>query len=216
MFTGIIEEIGTLKSIRKAAHSAVLEINADLVLNQTRIGDSISVNGVCLTVTGISGTSFAADAMPETMNRSNLYLLKSNDRVNLERALLPTSRLGGHFVSGHIDGTGLIESFREDENAIWITISAESSLLRYIIEKGSVALDGISLTVASVSETDFTVSVIPHTRNQTTLCSKRIREKVNIECDLIGKYIEKLMKPESNLPPSGGLTMEKLKENGFF
>ena len=219
MFTGIIEEIGKLKSVRRGNRSAVLEIEADKVLAGTRIGDSISINGVCLTVTTLGPTSFTADVMPETFDRSNLGSLHSGNPLNLERALRLGDRMGGHIVSGHIDGAGSILNFKEDENAIWITIKAEPSILRYIVEKGSVAIDGISLTVASVDEATFKVSVIPHTRHETTLCTKVPGNKVNLECDIVAKYIDRFSgfgKQTSAETSSSKISMNFLKENGYF
>lgn len=219
MFTGIIEEIGKLKSVRRGHRSAALEIGAVKVLTGTHIGDSISVNGVCLTVTTLGPTSFTADVMPETLDRSNLGSLHSGNPLNLERALRLGDRFGGHIVSGHIDGEGTIVNFKEDENAIWITIEAEPSILRYIVEKGSVAIDGISLTVASVDGGTFKVSVIPHTRHETTLCSKLPGNKVNLECDIVAKYIERFSgfgKQTSAETTSSKISMSFLKENGYF
>ncbi|MDP4290375.1 MAG: riboflavin synthase [Bacteroidota bacterium] len=219
MFTGIIEEIGNLKSIRHGHNAAMLEIKAAKVLTGTRIGDSISVNGVCLTVTSLGPASFIADAMPETLHRSNLGALHAGNPLNLERALRLGDRFGGHIVSGHIDGTGTILNFKEDENAIWITIEAQPSILRYIVEKGSIAIDGISLTVANVEDNIFKVSIIPHTRNETTLCGKASGSKVNLECDIVAKYIERFSgfdKQSSAESASAKLSMSFLKENGFF
>lgn len=212
MFTGIIEEIGKIKSVSRGSRSVVLEVAADKVLEDTRIGDSIATNGVCLTVTAIRDGAFLADVMPETMYRSNLGGLRPGDRVNLERALCLNSRLGGHLVAGHIDGTGKITDQKKDDNAIWITITAGPEILRYIIAKGSVAVDGVSLTVADVNEQEFKVSVIPHTQAETTLTSKRIGETVNLENDMIAKYVEKLMNPGQE---GKGLTLEFLREQGF-
>lgn len=210
MFTGIIEEIGKVKAVRRASRSIVLEIAARKVLEGTRVGDSIATNGVCLTVTALGEDGFAADVMPETMQRSGLGDLKPGDRVNLERALCLNSRIGGHIVAGHVDGTGRITGKEQDENAVWITISAGPEILRYVIEKGSVAIDGVSLTVAYVGEAVFKVSVIPHTQEETTLISRKVGERVNIENDMIAKYVEKLVKPGKQ-----GLTLEMLMENGF-
>ena len=219
MFTGIIEEIGKLKSIKRGHRSAALEIGAAKILTGTRIGDSISVNGVCLTVTTLGPTSFTADAMPETLDRSNLGNLRSGNPLNLERALRLGDRFGGHIVSGHIDGEGTLVNFKEDENAIWITVKAEPSILRYIVEKGSVAIDGISLTVASVDGGAFKVSVIPHTRHETTLCTKVPGNKVNLECDIVAKYIERFSgfgKQSAADTASSKISMNFLKENGYF
>lgn len=210
MFTGIIEEIGKIKNIRRGGKSIVLEIEARKVLEDTRVGDSIATNGVCLTVTSLENAGFAADVMPETMSRSSLGGLKPGDRVNLERALCLNGRLGGHLVSGHIDGTGRITAREQDENAIWITVSVSPGILRYIIEKGSVTIDGVSLTVAYVDEVVFRVSVIPHTQDQTTLTAKRIGDIVNLENDMIAKYVEKLIQPEK-----GGMDLAFLQANGF-
>ena len=219
MFTGIIEEIGTLKSVRRGHSSAALEIGAAKVLTGTRIGDSISVNGVCLTVTTLGPNFFTADVMPETLSRSNLGSLRPGNPLNLERSLRLGDRFGGHIVSGHIDGEGTILNFKEDENAIWITIEAELSVLHYIVEKGSVAVDGISLTIASVDEKSFKVSLIPHTRHETTLCNKLTGNKVNLECDIVAKYIERFSgfgKQTSAETSSSKISMSFLKENGYF
>lgn len=212
MFTGIIEEKGIIKNIRKNPTSAVITIQAEKVLEGTKIGDSIAVNGVCLTVTSMGKDFFTADIMHETLRRSSLSAATGGSLVNLERALQVGARFGGHIVAGHIDGTGKILGIRDDDNAVWYRISADSKLLRYIIEKGSVAIDGISLTVAEVRTDSFSVSVIPHTRANTTLSRKRVGDVVNIENDCIGKYVEKLM-PEKS---SGGVSREVLLRNGFL
>ena len=193
MFTGIIEETGTVTAIRKGAHSAVLTIQARKILTDIHLGDSIAVNGVCLTVTAYNQSGFSADVMHETLQRTALGQLHSGAEVNLERAMAANGRFGGHIVSGHIDGTGVIQNIRQDDNAIWYTISAAPSVLRYIVEKGSVAIDGISLTVAAVTEDSFSVSIIPHTAAQTTLSAQTKGNIVNLETDCIGKYVEKLL-----------------------
>ena len=193
MFTGLIEEVGTIQSVRHGARSCVLTIGCRTVLEGSQIGDSIAVNGVCLTVTSMGGSYYTADVMAETMNRSSLGQLSTGAKVNLERAMPANGRFGGHIVSGHIDGTGTVQSIEPDDNAVWYTIAAKADLLRYIVEKGSITIDGISLTVASVSDASFTVSVIPHTREQTTLASKGVGDKVNMENDVIGKYVERLL-----------------------
>lgn len=196
MFTGIIEEVGTVKSIQKGAVSSFIQINADTVLNDAHIGDSIAVNGVCLTVTDLTGNSFQADVMNETLSRSSLGSLKNGSPVNLERAMSAQGRFGGHIVSGHIDGTGVISSVKQDGIALWYTINTDSEILRYIVEKGSIAIDGISLTVAKVTANDFSVSIIPHTAAQTVLNSKKTGDTVNLENDIIGKYVEKFLNPD--------------------
>lgn len=192
MFTGIVEECGTVLGVLKNGVSGSLQIQASTVLEGTKTGDSIAVNGVCLTVTKLTKSSFTADVMAETFRRTNLGSLGKNSRVNLERAMAADGRFGGHIVSGHIDGTGVISRIKEEGNAVWIYISAPQSVLNLIVEKGSVAVDGISLTVAAVSDKEFAVSVIPHTRENTALSGKKTGAVVNLENDIIGKYVQKL------------------------
>lgn len=218
MFTGIVEEIGVIKGIKKGDKSSKLLIKANKVLNKTNIGDSIATNGVCLTVTDLSGDSFEADVMAETLRISNLGSLKIGSEVNLERALSLDKRLGGHIVSGHIDGTGIITSFVKEDNAIWVTVKASMDILKYIVYKGSITIDGISLTIAYVDNSCFKVSIIPHTANETTLVNKKIGKTVNLECDLIGKYVEKLL--GLNIDTKGNykssISEEFLRNNGFL
>lgn len=209
MFTGIIEETGVVRAVRRGPKSAVLTVAAETVLAHTRVGDSIATNGVCLTVTDLQGGCFAADVMNETLRRSSLGALTPGSRVNLERAMPASGRFGGHIVSGHIDGTGTIAAVRQDGIAVWYTIRTQPALLRYIVEKGSIAIDGISLTVAEVAPDRFSVSVIPHTARVTSLGEKRRGAAVNLETDIIGKYVEKL------LPGGSGVTREFLAQNGF-
>lgn len=216
MFTGIVEEMGQIRSIVRGASSAVLSIEANLILEDLKIGDSVAVNGVCLTATSIGAGGFTADVMHETLNRSSLGALQKGSHVNLERAMLANGRFGGHIVSGHIDGTGTIGSIQKDDNALWYTILADAKLLRYIVEKGSVTIDGISLTVADVQSDRFAVSLIPHTAKVTVLGEKRTGDIVNLETDIIGKYVEKLLKlAEEDTKQKSGITMEFLAENGF-
>ena len=219
MFTGLSEETGTLQSLSRGSASCVLTVGCREVLENTKIGDSITVNGVCLTVTSLGNNYFTADAMPETLNRSSLGELRSGSLVNLERAMPADGRFGGHIVSGHIDGTGTIEQILPDANAVWYTVSAPAQILRYIVEKGSITIDGISLTVAYVDEKVFKVSIIPHTQKVTALHEKHIGSIVNLECDIIGKYVEKLLTPyttEKEADTSGGgLTEEFLRSHGF-
>ncbi|MCX6282828.1 MAG: riboflavin synthase [Bacteroidetes bacterium] len=191
MFTGIIEEVGIVRSITKGAKSVSMLISADVVASDLRLGDSVNTNGTCLTVTGVSLNSFTVDVMPETMRKTNLGSLKAGSNVNLERALLLSSRLGGHLVSGHIDGTGLISKIKKEDNAVWITLQASPDILRYLIPRGSVSLDGISLTVVHADEVSFEVSLIPHSMAVTTLRDKKPGDTLNIECDMVAKYIEK-------------------------
>jgi len=215
MFTGIIEEVGTVESVAKGAKSSRVRIKAKEVLKGTKIGDSICTSGVCLTVASLQNESFEADIMAETMRRSKLSGLNPGSRVNLERAMELGGRLGGHLVSGHIDGTGTIRSMTKEDNAVWVRISADASLLRYIVEKGSITIDGISLTVAEVDQDSFKVSVIPHTGSETTLLNQKTGDPVNLECDVIGKYVEKLIAP-ANRNSVEGVNENFLKENGFF
>ena len=215
MFTGIVEEIGQIRRIEKGSQSAVLHIGASKITADLNLGDSVAVNGVCLTVVDFDKTGFAADVMHETLNRTNLGKLKSGSAVNLERAMAANGRFGGHIVSGHVDGVGRITDITRDDNAIWYTISAEPAVLRYIVEKGSIAIDGISLTVARVTDKDFAISAIPHTVKVTILGQKQAGDTVNLENDIIGKYVEKLMTPAQEEKPQSKLTLEFLAENGF-
>ena len=212
MFTGIIEEIGTVRRIEHGAKGARLTIQAKTVLEDTRIGDSIATNGVCLTVVSMTGDSFSADVMAESLRRSSLGTLQGGSPVNLVRAMAANGRFGGHIVSGHIDGTGTIASQKREDNAVWVKIKTPAPLLRYIVEKGSIAIDGVSLTVAAVTDTDFSVSIIPHTGAQTILLGKKPGDPVNLECDVIGKYVEKLTAPHK----TGGISTNFLAENGFL
>ena len=214
MFTGIVEEIGTIKQSERRVHSAVITVKARTVLGGICIGDSIAVNGVCLTVVGYTDDQFFADIMHETLERSSLQTAKSGDTVNLERAMPADGRFGGHFVAGHVDGIGIITAIERDDTAVWYTLRTEPSVLRYIVEKGSIAMDGISLTVAKVDETCFSVSLIPHTVGYTTLGSKRVGDSMNLENDVIGKYVEKLLLPQET-PKKSAITKEFLLQNGF-
>lgn len=217
MFTGIIEEIGTVRRIERGAAGARLTIAAKTVLEGTKLGDSIATNGVCLTVVSMTADSFSADVMAESLRRSSLGALQSGSPVNLERAMPMNGRFGGHIVSGHIDGTGTIASQKREDNAVWVTVNTSASLLRYIVEKGSIAIDGVSLTVAAVDQTGFSVSIIPHTGAQTILLDKKPGETVNLECDVIGKYVEKLLAPyaPAEKSTSSSITMEFLAQHGF-
>lgn len=197
MFTGIIEEIGTVKSITRGAKSFSLEIEVKTVLEDTLLGDSIATNGVCLTVTHINGNAFTADVMPETVSRTSLSQLQKGSKVNLERALTLQKRLGGHIVSGHVDGTGRISRMYNDDNALWVWIDCADSIMRYIVEKGSITIQGISLTVAKVQTGSFAVSLIPHTQEATTLHSAKVGDIVNLENDVIAKYVERLMQSDT-------------------
>ena len=217
MFTGIIEEVGVLEELSTGNGFGLMEIKCNKVLEDTKIGDSIATNGVCLTVKEKSSSSFKAEVMGETLAKSNLGSLKVGDKLNLERALKLSDRLGGHIVSGHIDGVGKIVSIKEERDGTWFTISAPEEVLKYVIYKGSIGIDGISLTVAYVNDEVFKVSVIPHTLENTILENKKVNSNVNLECDLVGKYIEKLFAPkdEKEEVEKNHITMEFLRNNGF-
>ncbi len=215
MFTGIIEEIGILGQKTQGGISGSLLIRGETVLEGTRLGDSIAVNGVCLTVTKLGAGFFQADVMAETLRRTNLGALEPGDRVNLERAMAANGRFGGHIVSGHIDGVGTILGKRREGNAVWVTIGAAESILRLVVEKGSVAIDGISLTVAALEEGAFSVSLIPHTAGETTLLSKNPGQPVNLENDIVGKYVERLMGYKKEAPKEEALSLTFLAEHGF-
>lgn len=215
MFTGLIEEIGTVKNIKRGAKSAQITINAKKIFGDIRLGDSISTNGVCLTVVKYNNDSFTVDVMPETMRRSNLKNLTHGSKVNLERALKVGDRLGGHMVSGHIDDVGHITSIEEEDNATWVTIKAESNILKYIIVKGSIAIDGTSLTIGDIDNETFKVSIIPLTKEETTLLRKNIGDEVNLECDMIGKYIERLSRFNNSKSNKKSINIDFLRENGF-
>ena len=206
MFTGLIEETGTIKSIKKSAKSAEISILGDLVTKDTHIGDSIAVNGICMTVTSISGNIFTADVMAETMRRTSLYALKEGGKVIL----------GGHLVAGHIDGTGQITKFEREDNAVWITIKTDTNILKYIVEKGSITIDGVSLTVAYVDNACFQVSIIPHTAANTILLDKKQGDIVNLENDIIGKYVEKLIGMNTVQDAGSKIDEDFLMQHGFF
>lgn len=227
MFTGIIEEIGHVASIKRGAKSVVLTIKAKEVMEGTKLGDSIAVNGVCLTVTSLTAAGFMADVMHESMERSSLSKLKIGDAVNLERAMLAGGRFGGHIVSGHIDGMGKIEKIRQDDNAYWYKITASSEIINCIVMKGSITIDGISLTVAGLDDTSFSVSIIPHTRANTILANRKVGDLVNLENDIVGKYIQRFYAGArldagadngsgSKKISETGLSMEMLAMNGFL
>jgi riboflavin synthase len=214
MFTGIIEEVGRVVSVSRTPKSRSLVISADIIFDDLKIGDSVCVNGVCLTATKINSKTFTADVMNETFSRSSLGGLTANSIVNLERAMPANGRFGGHIVSGHIDGMGSIVKISEDDNAVWFTIKCSREIMSYIIEKGSIAIDGISLTVAKVTWDSFSVSVIPHTLKNTALLTKGVGSVVNLENDMVGKYIENFLKAQGPSEKSP-ITYDFLMKNGF-
>lgn len=209
MFTGIIEETGEIAAIKHVAVAGELTVKGNVIFSDLKIGDSVAVNGVCLTAAAINGNMFTADVMAETMRRSNLGTLQKGSKVNLERAMPANGRFGGHIVAGHIDGVGIIQSLAREDNAVWVTITADEKIMKYVVEKGSIAIDGISLTVAKVFKDAFSVSVIPHTGAETTLLSRKHGDKVNLETDVIGKYVEKLIGKPS------GITEDFLRKYNF-
>ncbi len=211
MFTGIVEELGSVKALRRDAGAARLTISASAVLEGTVLGDSISVNGVCLTVVDLNKNEFSADVAVETLKVTNLGDLKIGMQVNLERALQLSARIGGHLVSGHVDTVGRIRERRVEGNGWRIFIDAPETVLRYVIKKGSIAIDGISLTVADVDKTGFSIAMIPHTAKLTTLGYKSAGDSVNLESDIIGKYVERLLSGRVE----GNVSLELLKQNGF-
>lgn len=218
MFTGIIEEIGLVANIQQSGESFVLTIEAKKILEDVRLGDSIAVNGVCLTVTSFTHTQFTVDVMPETVKASSLRSIKRGSEVNLERAMAAGGRFGGHFVSGHIDGTGVIKSKKSLENAIYYEIEADPELLKFIIKRGSIAVDGTSLTVFDVTDDSFTLSLIPHTRSESILGNKGKGEIVNLECDMIGKYVGHFLTgvtEKSSKKSGSSITAKFLEDNGF-
>ncbi|NLI69554.1 MAG: riboflavin synthase [Firmicutes bacterium] len=219
MFTGIVEEVGMVESSRTAPDGNRISIRASKILDGVAIGDSIAVNGVCLTVAGLKGrTVFEADVMPETMRNTNLAELSSGSPVNLERAMPADGRLGGHLVSGHVDGTATLLSRKHEGNAVVMCFAVPPDLTAYIIKKGSVAVDGTSLTVADVTEKDFSVSLVPHTLAATTLGLKQIGDRFNLEVDVVGKYVEKHLHrliENKTLATGKGLTLDYLMEQGF-
>ena len=220
MFTGLIEEKGIIKNLDIKGSSGTISISCAEVLKDTKIGDSIAADGICLTVTRLGVDFFEADVMAETVRRSSLKEKYRGSKVNLERAMPVYGRFGGHIVSGHIDGTGIVEDIRTEENAVWFSISAPNKILSHIIEKGSVAIDGISLTVAYIDDVKFKVSIIPHTIGETTLSERRRGDIVNLENDLIGKYVEKFINPPSKegdlkSVKKSNIDLDFLRENGF-
>lgn len=212
MFTGLVEELGSVKRL-SVGTVARLAVASEKVINDVVIGDSVAVNGVCLTVTSIGSGELSFDAVPETLSRSTLKDLRAGDKVNLEASLRAGKMIGGHFVQGHVDGVGTVESVRVLSDSAVISFKAPESVLKYIVEKGSIAIDGISLTVASVSDTGFSIAVIPHTLSVTTLGLRKPGDKVNLETDIIGKYVEKFLAGRGG---KSGVTEDLLRNAGFM
>lgn len=221
MFTGLVEELGTLEAMTGSGQSSRLVIRAERVLEGVKTGDSIAVNGICLTVTSFSSRQFTVDVMPETLNKTSLRQLRQGQSVNLERAMRLGDRFGGHIVSGHVDGTGTVVSRQPHANAVLFRIAADASLLKYVIPRGSICIDGISLTVVDVDDAGFSVSIIPHTLAETSLRDRKVGDQVNLEADVIGKYVERLMGVRAteatgeSVATSSRLSLAFLQDNGF-
>jgi riboflavin synthase len=215
MFTGLVEEVGVVTAIEKYKEGARIGLEANQILQDIQLGDSIAVNGVCLTASHIHQSGFFADVMEETLNRTALKMLGKGSKVNLERALAANGRFGGHMVQGHIDGTGTITHLKKDSSALWITVKVSHAVEKYVVEKGSIAIDGISLTVAKVEKESFCVSIIPHTLKETTLPHKKVGDLVNIENDIVGKYIEKFLGQREEEVPQSKITQAFLTKAGF-
>ncbi|MFC5603361.1 riboflavin synthase [Sporosarcina koreensis] len=216
MFTGIVEEIGTVHTIKKGSTSMQLTIRCSHVLSDVKKGDSISVNGVCLTVSEFSKTEFIADVMPETFKATTLFTLNPGSHVNLERAMAANGRFGGHFVTGHVDCIGEIVAVRPIENAVYMDIQMEPELHSHLVPKGSITVDGTSLTIFGISEQGFTISLIPVTQADSVLGHKRVGDYVNVECDILAKYLERIFSKKQTTEPTGGLTMDVLAKSGFL
>lgn len=216
MFTGLVEEIGILKNITHGTNSLNLTLTAKEVLEDVKLGDSIAVNGVCLTVVNFSKFEFKAQVMPETYQKTNLKTLNIGDKVNLERALKVGDRLGGHILSGHVDGVGKISNIEVKDIAKILTIEADEEILNYLVDKGSVALDGTSLTIIKAFNNNFTISLIPHTQDVTVLGLKQVGSSVNIEVDMLSKYVKKFMTTSKVDENKNDVSMNLLLENGFI
>jgi riboflavin synthase len=213
MFTGIIEEMGIVARAQRIKQGYDLTIRAKKVLEGTQLGDSIAVNGACLTVTRLSADAFSVGLSPETRSRTNLEHLREGQAVNLERSLTPTTRMGGHFVQGHVDGIGTVTAFRPDEDALWVTVRVPDALMRYIVPKGFIALDGVSLTVVDVTANSFTMTLVAYTQPHITLPKQQVGYKINIEVDVLGKYVEKII--GHRLAEQKGISPEFLAEHGY-
>jgi riboflavin synthase len=212
MFIGIIEELGRIKGIVKKSGNTGLAIEGKITLEEAKIGDSISVNGTCLTIAEIKKNLFRVDVSPETLRSTNLGELRIGDRVNLERAARLSDRIGGHIVTGHVDSIGIIREKRTHGDSSFYRIEAPKEVLRYVVLKGSIAVDGISLTITDLTESDFGLVIIPHTSTITTMGFKKVGDKVNLEVDILGKYVERVLLYRE----SKGITMDSLKEYGFI
>lgn len=215
MFTGIIEEVGSLRQVNQGNEHYQLTISASKILGDVNIGDSIAVNGICLTVTTFTSSQFQVDVMPETLKATGLEHVAIGSKVNLERAMSANGRFGGHFMSGHVDGMGKIKNIIPRHNAVYYEIEISPELIKYLAPKGSVGIDGVSLTVVDVKATQFSVSLIPHTVQETIFQYKHSGDIVNIECDMLAKYVDRLLQQRSDSHQAHGVTLDKLEDNGY-
>ncbi|WP_206922384.1 riboflavin synthase [Alicyclobacillus suci] len=219
MFTGLVEELAQVRHIHVSAQGAKIELSARTILEDMQLGDSIAVNGICLTVVRMGDGAFVVEAVPETMRRTNLHTLRAGDTVHVERAMAANGRFGGHIVSGHIDGTGRISEIHPEGMAKVLTIACDKEILRYVVEKGSICVDGVSLTVMGVTSTAFEVSIIPHTRGVTRLGHAKVGDEVNLECDILAKYVERLLNLPAGSSENGArkstVTFDLLQQHGF-
>jgi len=213
MFTGIVEELGQVLECSPTDTGFDIVVGCNTVLGDTQLGDSIAVNGVCLTVTKLTDASFTVGLAPETRSRTNLDALKPGTPLNLERSVTPSTRMGGHFVQGHVDTTGVIKNFNKDKDALWVAIEVPDELMRYIVSKGYITLDGTSLTVVETGENWFNVTLVAYTQQHIVMPTKSVGDKVNIEVDVLGKYVEKLI--EHRTTPAPGITADYLREKGY-
>lgn len=218
MFSGIVEELGALQAIEKGLGGAKFSILASVILDDLHIGDSVSVSGTCLTVINIEDQSFSVDVSTETLNRTILGTVPVGTPLNLERAMRLNARMGGHLVTGHVDGIGVLRGREQDGNAILLTVEASDNIMRYCVSKGSITVDGISLTINAVTDRSFAVAIIPHTATVTTMGLKQIGDSVNLESDLIGKYVERLLQANGTLPPQSSPIIDKdyLQKRGLL
>ena len=218
MFSGIVEEMGAIQKIEKGLAGAKFSILASVILDDLRVGDSVSVSGACLTVTKIEGQSFSVDVSTETLNCTIFGQITVGTPVNLERAMKLNARMGGHMVTGHVDGIGALRAREQDGNAIYLTVEAPEDIMRYCVAKGSITIDGISLTINAVKDRSFAVAIIPHTAKVTTMGLKQIGDAVNLESDLIGKYVERLLQANGTLPPPPSPVIDKdyLQKRGLL
>jgi len=218
MFSGIVEEMGAIQKIEKGLAGAKFSILASVILDDLQVGDSVSVSGTCLTVTKIEGQSFSVDVSTETLNCTIFGQVTAGTPVNLERAMKLNARMGGHMVTGHVDGIGALRAREQDGNAIYLTVEAPEDIMRYCVAKGSITIDGISLTINAVKDRSFAVAIIPHTAKVTTMGLKQIGDAVNLESDLIGKYVERLLQANGTFPPSPSPVIDKdyLQKRGLL